>query len=270
MSTIDMNNFVPPVQQQQNPTPVASTDINKRSRIIVTEESPFPSLFEVMYTDTEEFPAIINGLLRPLFVDYYGSKVEIVQNKQLYTTIFFTEKYGYDYQHEKENGPYAAIERIIKKDDKQTADARIQTLNHLSSYGRTKLFKLTYKAQEMLQDVIPDKFINIAKNKVDWGKIVYESSALLMNGMGQATPYVQVAVDVNKILNKIYGTTAEGNQWQYMISVNNPIAPVATPHGTVANKWQLFITRVSTTYAQHIASQFGFVIGSNNMGIITK
>lgn len=269
MSTIDMNNFGAPAQQP-NPTPVASTDINVRRRIVVTEPNKFPSLFEVMYTDTEEFPAIINGLLRPLFVDYYGSKVEIVQDKKLYATIFFTEKYNYDYQNEPENGKCAAIERIIKKNDKQTADARIQTLNHLSSYGKTKMFKLTYKAQEMLQDIIPDKFINVAKNKVDWGKIVYESSGLLFNGFGQATPYVQVVVDVNKILNHLYGVTAEGNQWQYMINVNNPIAPVATPHGTIANKWQLFITRVSTIDAQNIASQFGFVIGNNNMGIITK
>lgn len=267
MSTIDMNPFQPNPQPQ--PKQQVSTNINERNRIIVTEEVQFPSLFEVMYTDTEEFPAIINGLLRSIFVDFYGSKVEIVQNKQLYTTIFFTEKYGYDYKNN-ENGPYAAIERIIKKNDNQTAEARIQTLNHLSSFGRTKMFKLTTKAQEMLQDIIPDKFIHHDTNKVDWNKIVYESSALLMNGMAQATPYVQVAVDVNKILQKIYGTTIEGNQWQYMVSVNNPIAPVATPHGTISNKWQLFITRVSTTYAQHIASQFGFVIGSNNMGIVTK
>lgn len=252
--------------QAKQPAP---SNIPERSRLVMKEEYQFPSLFEVMYTDTEEFPSLINGIFRPIFDDFYGSKVEIVQNKQLYTTIFFTEKYGFDYRrNETDEGPYAAIERIIRNND--TADSRIQNINHLSNYGRSKMYKLTKKAQEILQEFVPDKFINNDTRKVDWNKLVYESSALLMNGTTQATSYVQVAVDVNKILQKMYGSMDDGNQWQYMVSVNNPISPVATPHGTISNKWQLFITRVSTTYAQNIASQFGFVIGSNNMGIITK
>lgn len=266
MSTVNMNDLVSQKKEK------ASTDLSERRKIQVVKEYEFPSLFEVMYTDTEELPAIINGLLRKLFVDYYGSKVEIVQNKQLYTTIFFTEKYGYSNENVEtqsdEQKKYAAIERIISKNDNKSADARIQTLNHMSNYGRAKLFKLTVEAQEMLQDLINPNFIHLDTNKVDWNKIVYESSALL-NG-NQAIPYVQVAVDINRILQKIYGKNTNGNEWQYMISVNNPIAPVATPHGTISNKWQLFITRVSTKSAQDIASQFGFVIGSNNMGIITK
>lgn len=263
MSAINMNNFT-----AQQPQQKASSDPIKKLTIEVPNPNPFPSLFEVMYTDTEEFPTFINGLLRPMFVDFYGSKVEIVQNKQLYSTIFFTEKYGYD-NKDHQDGPYAAIERIVKKDGNRSADARIQSINHMSNYGRTKLFKLTTEAQEALQDIIPSNFINKDNGKIDWNKIVYESSALLTNG-AQATPYVQVAIDINKVLQKLYGGTADGTQWQYMVNVNNPIAPVATPHGTVSSKWQLFITRVSTQWAQEIASQFGFVIGSNNLGIITK
>ena len=104
------------------------------------------------------------------------------------------------------------------------------------------------------------------------GKIVYESSANLVTGSNQPIPYVQVAVDVNRILQCLYGGRSDdvNGQWQYMINVNNPISPVSTPHGTISNKWQLFITRVNTQDAQDIASQFGFVIGNNNMGIITK
>lgn len=264
MSALNMQNFNAG-QQNQNQ---ASMDPNNRLKIDVQVPNQFPSLFEVMYTDTEEFPTIINGLLRPIFVDFYGSKVEIVQNKQLYTTIFFTEKMGYD-NKDHEDGPYAAIERVLKNDNK-SADARIQSINHMSNYGRSKMFKLTTKAQEALQDIIPTTFIHKDTGKVDWNKIVYESSALLLNGTGQATPYVQVAVDVNRILQKVYGGLTDGNEWQYMVNVNNPITPVATPHGTVSSKWQLFITRVSTSWAREIASQFGFVIGSNNMGIITK
>lgn len=258
MSTLNMNAYGPGPVQQPNP------EKELPHKIEVDKEFPFPSLFEVMYTDTEEFPAIINGLLRPLFADYYGSKVEIVNNKQLYTTIFFTEK-----PNNNDVDKYTAIERVIKSNENNTAEARIQTLNHMSNYGKTKLFKLTDVAQEMLKDIIPQPFIN-NKGVVDWNKVVYESSALLMNGNPQATPYVQVVVDVSKILGCIYGKATNGENWQYMIQVNNPIAPISTPHGTVSNKWQLFITRVSTSYAQAIASQFGFVIGNNNMGIITK
>ena len=268
MSAINMHNFSAQNQQQQN-SDTASMDPNKRLKIDVPNPSLFPSLFEVMYTDTEEIPTFINSLLRPLFVDFYGSKVEIVQNKQLYSTIFFTEKFGYD-NKDHEEGPYAAIERIVKKDNSRSADARIQSINHLSNYGRTKLFKLTVKAQEALQDIIPVNFINRDTGKVDWNRIVYESSGMLTPGSTVATPYVQVVVDLNRILQKLYGDVVNGNEWQYMVNVNNPIAPVATPHGTISNKWQLFITRVSTTWAREIASQFGFVIGSNNMGIITK
>lgn len=273
MATLNVgygNQFVGDLQQQQDQQPQSKDKKQHRPhKIEVAEEFPFPSLFEVMYTDTEEFPAIINGLLRPLFVDYYGSKVEIVNNKQLYTTIFFTEKYGFDYsQNERDDCQYAAIERILKQNENNSAEARIQTLNHLSNFGRSKMFKLTDRAKEMLKDIIPTSAIT--QKGVDWNKVVYESSALLMNGQSQPTPYVQMVVDVNRILQCIYGRNAGGAEWQYMVSVNNPISPVSTPHGTVSNKWQLFITRVSSTYAQNIASQFGFVIGSNNMGIITK
>jgi hypothetical protein len=267
MSAINMNNFSAP--QQPSVQPQKTSESKERYKIQVPVTSAFPSLFEVMYTDTEEFPTFINGLLRPMFVDFYGSKVEIVQNKQLYSTIFFTEKFGYD-NKDHQDGPYAAIERIVKKDNNRSADARIQSINHMSNFGRTKLFKLTTEAQESLQDIIPTNFINRDNGKVDWNKIVYESSGMLTNGSTQATPYVQVVVDINRILQKIYGGLNDGNEWQYMVNVNNPIAPVATPHGTISNKWQLFITRVSTSWAREIASQFGFVIGSNNMGIITK
>ena len=164
-----------------------------------------------------------------------------------------------------------ALERIIKKDDPYSAESRIKSINSLSSFGRTKIFKITDKAKEMLLDVIPTAFINVKKGKVDWDKIVYENTANLIPGSPQPVPFVQVAVDVNRILQCIYGGKSnDAHGWQYMINVNNPISPVATPHGAVSNKWQLFITRVNSIEAQTIASQFGFVVGNNNMGIITK
>ena len=100
MSSVNFNNVVGSVQrhQQQQEREFENNVLQERlakPSIQVSNFLPFPSLFEVMYTDTEEFPTIINALLRPLFVDFYGSKVEIVQNRQLYTTIFFTENPQY-------------------------------------------------------------------------------------------------------------------------------------------------------------------------------
>lgn len=277
MSSVNFNNVVGSVQRnQQTQNELEAQELLqrefKRAKLKTKAFLPFPSLFEIMYTDTEELPTVINGLLRPLFLDFYGSKVEIIQNRQLYATIFFTENSKYMNQRNGEDGPYIALERIIKKGDPNSAESRIQSINHLSSFGRTKIFKLSEKAQELLTDVIPTNFINNRKGKVDWDKLVYENSANLIPGSSDPIPFVQVAVDINRILQCIYGGKSDDNSygWQYMINVNNPIAPVATPHGAVSNKWQLFITRVNSIEAQQIASQFGFVIGNNNMGIITK
>lgn len=252
MSTLYQNNN----QQQEN---------NDQSRLVVTQPVPFPALFEVMYTDNEELPTYINGLFRPLFYDYYGSKLEIIQNKHLHLTAFFVES-------RPEGNKLPAIERILdRRAESGIADARIQTLNHMSSFGKTKLFKLTKHAEQILGQLVPPNFVNQFKKTVDWNKVTTENSIMLMNGTSQSVPAVQVVLDINKVLQHIYGGISdEKEQMQYMVVVKNPINPVSTPAGAISNKWQLFITRVNTAEAQAIASQFGFVIGSNNMGIITK
>ena len=238
---------------------------SEKMDLIVKQHIKFPALFEVMYTDNEELPTYINGLFRPLFYDYYGSKIEIIQNKHLHLTLFFVES-------QPDNTKLQAIERIVnKKAESGIADARIQTLNHMSTYGKTRLFKLTKQAEQILSKLVPPNFVNNFKGTVEWSKITTETSIMLMNGTAQSVPAVQIVLDVNKVLQQIYGGIADNKEeFQYMVVVKNPINPVATPAGALSSKWQLFITRVNTMEAQSIASQFGFVIGSNNMGIITK
>ena len=223
----------------------------------------FPALINTLATDTNSMASIINSLFRPVFSQYKGSKIEVVQNRQLQCSIFFVDKAP-------EEGKYKAIQSIINKDNDSTEN-RIFAMNQFNSFksGNRKMYKLTDDAKELLYDFIPSNFFN-RDGKVNWGNVVRE-------GTYQTVPfqqeiYVQVAVDLYKVLKAIYGSKSEdGGHWNYLLNVNYPInnsnMMIAQP---VSNKWQLLIMRVNSKNVETLAAQYGFTMNSNQLGIVTK
>ena len=232
---------------------------------ISTEPKDFPDLIATMYADTQTLSMAINGVLSPIFSDYYGSKVEIVQNRQLYSTIFFSE----DASKKALKDQFKAIEPVISKDQLNSADNRIAAFNHLASFGKRNMYKVTKEADEMLRDIIPDGAINKDNGNVDWNKIMQEGS-FNQQGIWSSRTYVQISIDLGKMLKVMYGgISSDGGEWEYMVNVGAPINPVMTPLGdTRANKWQLFIMRCNSRDVKDMARSLGFAFG-NDLNIIT-
>lgn len=225
----------------------------------------FPNLVATLYNDTIGLCQLINGLLRPVFSNYHGSKIEVVQNRQLYTSIFFL-----DTGREPDPGQYKGIEKIIDKNNLNNADARIDAINRFNNIGVRKFYRLTKEAKELLQDIIPAQFINRNTNSVDWDKIVNEGT--YQGQYNQSQIIVQVVVDLARIIKCIYGDkTSDGGHWNYQINIGAPINPINTPvGGVIANKWQIFIMRVNSKDVNDLAIKYGYNYGGNDMGIITQ
>lgn len=239
-----------------------------RTRLHISVElKEFPDLISTMYADTQMLSMAINGVLNLVFSDYYGSKIEIVQNRQLFASVFFSE----DSSKAAGAQQYKAIEPVISKDKMNSADSRINALNHFASFGHRNVYKITEKGDQLLRDVIPDSAINRNTGKVDWSKIMTEGS-LNQNGIWASRSYVQVSIDLNKMLKVMYGgRTDDGGSWEYMVNVGSPVNPVMTPLGeTRANKWQLFIMRANKKDVEDMARMMGFNFGGNDMNIVTN
>lgn len=223
----------------------------------------FPTLVDILYNDTTGLAAMVNSLFRPVFSQYKGSKIEVVQNRQLLCSIFFVDKAP-------EEGKYKAIQSIIDKDN-NSSESRIFAMNQFFSFknGNRKWYKLTNEAKDLLLDFIPNQFFD-GNGKVRWDNAVREGSYQLAAFTQEV--YIQVAIDLYKVLKAVYGSDApDGGKWQYQVNIGFPVNPVNTMVGQqVANKWQVFIMRVNSKDVDSIASQYGFATASNQMGIITN
>lgn len=235
---------------------------------ITTEKLDFPDLIATMYSDTEKLCYLINSLFRPVFSDYYGSKVEIVQNRQLYTTIYFHD----NGLNNTTSGQYRGIERIIDKNNLNNAEDRINAINKFmtTTVNNRKFYKLTNEAKQLLKDVIPSQFINKANGHVNWDNLMRECTS--QNQFGQSQICIQIVVDLVRIIKLLYGARSDnGGVWNYMINVGSPINPINTPNGGIlSNKWQIFIMRTNSKDVTEVAAQYGFTYGGNDMGIITR
>lgn len=223
----------------------------------------FNALVDILYNDTTGLAAIVNSLFRPVFSQYKGSKIEVVQNRQLLCSIFFVDKAP-------EEGKYKAIQSIIDKDN-NSSENRIFAMNQFYNIksGNRKWYKLTKEAKELLTDFIPNQFFD-GNGKVRWDNAIREGSYQI--APFQQEVYMQVAIDIYKVLRAVYGNEApDGGQWNYQVNIGFPVNPVNTMVGQqIANKWQVFIMRVNSKDVDALASQYGFATGSNQMGIVTK
>lgn len=239
---------------------------NKRLRMSVTPME-FPELIETSYVDTVGCCSLINNLLRPIFPDYFGSKIEIAQNKQLITSIFFVDK-----NIDPGEGQFKAIEQFATKDKLNSdVDTRIQLFNRThANIKRQNMLQLTKEAKDMLFDIVPRQAFD-NKGKVNWNNITTEGSAPI-GGMFNNQIYLQVTIDLSRVLKIVYGSKAEdGGNLSYQIIIGNPINPMRAMSGAVmANKWQMFIMRINDKDVDALANEYGYIaMGGNNLGIVS-
>lgn len=230
------------------------------------ESQDFPELISAMYIDSKQLSTAINNLMRSIFNDFFGTRLEITANHQLMASIFFSEDNA-----KKDGDRYNAIERIFTNKTLNNAEGRIEALNQFSAFGRRNLYRISKNGDELLRDVIPNQFINRETLKVDWSKVTNEGS-MQTNGIYQNQIYVQVMIDITKVLKIMFGSKNKaGEEVQYAIQIGQPLNPTMTPLGEMkANEWQLLILRSNSDAVRNLASKLGYNFGNgSDLGIVT-
>lgn len=230
----------------------------------------FPRLLETAIADTDTFAQLINNVFSPALPQYYGSKIEVVQNRNILTTIFFTddnqhtdEEMGYD----NENGPFKAITPILTSDSNKSALGRMKAYNFIHSNGSTrpKTFKLTEEGKSLLAEFIPSQAINKKTGKINWDSVVHEQS--FQEGFGRTTTVFGVTIDFTKLIRRIYDDEKH-TKYSYQTIIGNPVNNLMTAGGyNVNNNWVMMILRAGNDDVLNLARKFGYS-ASNNLGIV--
>lgn len=264
------NNNQQQEQQQQQPKQKEPSIYDKeRLRLKLEIPTEFKSIIQTAYADSAEFATMINGLMRTMFFDYYGAKIEPV-GTQLVATVNFAFK-----NIDKKNIPegyYLALENTFKKDNYQNDSmARIDMYNkYHGSVKKQNYVQLTKEAKQILMDIIPSRYIN-NNGTVKWNECTREQS---INIIGYNTPQVTLAVEVDfiKILKIIFGDKApNGTRYSYLPCIGKPLNPVMAANGNVIiSKWQIFVLRTNNDDVKELMNSLGMTMyGINNDGIIT-
>ena len=248
------------VTKQQREKEIAEKIKNGTRKQIAVTPTPFPALVEMTCLTSTDICRMINSLMNSLFVNYQGSDITITPTRQIVTSLFFMDK---GQKAEPSVGKYDSIINVA-----QNNKDSIAAINNLISSNR-KTYELSDEAKELLVDVIPNSFINYNNGKVKWEGVTKETTAR-NNFTAQQTVYLQVMVDLNKVLKLVYGSTSSnGGNCVYNIQVLKPINPVLSPNGTIESKWILSLQRANTKDIENVASDMGISFGANPLGIVT-
>jgi hypothetical protein len=224
----------------------------------------FPDLISAMYIESQELAHAVTVLMRTVFNDFYGTQIEISNNRELIASVYFTDI-------QKGEGFCKAIEPVLGKDDLNTSEGQFQAINQYSSFGRRNSYKFTKDASQILLDIVPNSAINRDSLKIDWNKIMAEGTMFSSNGFNSNQLYVRILIDLNKVLKAMFGSGKEGEDMRYMVSVGNPINPTISPTGEmVAKNWQLFVMRCEAKSVGKMAQSLGLIYGNGaELGIVT-
>ena len=111
----------------------------------------FPSLIETAFGDTDTFCELINSIFCGACPQFYGSKIEIAQNRRIVASLYFNKVNNDDDQENLENtiykegsGQYKIITPVLNKANTSTSLQKIKAYNFMHQGGtRPKAFTLT-------------------------------------------------------------------------------------------------------------------------------
>lgn len=240
----------------------------EKKKLVLELDTPaeFESLIQTGYSTTCSFcDEYINPLFHNVFSDFYGSKIEVANNRTLITTLAFCETNTNDTRAH-------GIERTVGG-NANDVDSKIKLINNtLSSDRYHNQFKLTDDCKDLLESIIPGA-ARQGNGKINWNAISGEgcinNNFNFVNG-GQSQVIIQVQIDLNKLIRVIYGakSTVDDDTFQYMAILGNPINPVSGFGGQlIVKNWQLFILKLSNKAVQEISKSYG-MSGQNNLGFI--
>lgn len=231
----------------------------------------FPKVLEIAYTDTKTISSLINAFMREVFVDYYGTKIQVCANNAIVVTGYFMELGN---NVDVPTGKERAVEQINTHIDKNDVNAKIKMFNRNATNVRPNYLKLTDIGKELITNIISPQRDN--KGKIKWESITAEKSIITNDLYGSSKVVMTVTFDLLKIIKLLFGdkrnpastNKKDGDKYNYMVTLGRPINTVltATNQRTCQN-WGLLIHRTNLQDVQAVAEQFGYVLGRNNNGI---
>ena len=239
-------------------------ETEKVTRMRMDSPIPFRGLITSEYMDSIELCDKISSVFKGAFADYFGCKLEIVQNGQPSLSMYFCEPVNKVSGETRRN----AIERIVSNKSMSDMDARIKAVNNFANVNYSgKVFKLTKDGKDMLEAFVPFG-ARTSNGKVNWDAITLESA--FQNNMGYNTSnqvYYRVNLDINRVVAFLFGDELNGEKFQYQVLVGNPINPVSSFDGRlIVNKWQIFVQRLNRNAVEELAKKQGVLY--NNLGIV--
>jgi len=238
----------------------------KKDKLVLELDTPvqFESLIQTAYYTTCSFcDEFINPLFHNVFSDFYGSKIEIANNRSLITVLAF-------YENNIDDTRVKGIERTIANGSNDV-DSRIKLINNtLASDRYHNQYKLTQDCKDLLESIIPGA-ARQQNGKIRWNDISGEnciSNNFNFVSGNQSQVIIQVQIDINKLLRVIFGAKNADDSFQYMAVLGNPINPVSGFGGQlIVKNWQLFVMKLSNKAVNEVTKSYG-VSGQNNLGFI--
>lgn len=238
---------------------------------IFSKKAKFPDLVSTLCTNTAKMSQYINGLLGKIFVDYHGSKIEVILNNNNTASAVCRIYFMPNNRIPVGDTEFKALVPINQINSNMTIDDKILLLNRAANYySSRKHYELSKAAKILLRNIVPSERVGDgSKILIKWNSITSEgviNSAYNERGIG-----VEVVIDLIKFIENFYGTRGtDGSKWAYQYIIGLPIKSFATPmDGIIAKQWQLIIMRANIKDVEKIASEYGYVYDSNSMGIIT-
>lgn len=229
----------------------------------------FPSLIETAFGDTDTFCELINSIFCGACPQFYGSKIEIAQNRRIVASLYFNKVNNDDDQENLENtiykegsGQYKIITPVLNKANTSTSLQKIKAYNFMHQGGtRPKAFTLTEDGKSILSDFVPSSAYD-KKGNIHWDSVTNE--IYTSDNFGRQKVTFGITIDFIRLIKKVYGAG-----YSYSVMVGNPVNQAIRTYGgnTVNQNWQIFILRASNEDIDALARRYGFA-SVNNMGII--
>lgn len=243
-----------------------AAEAKKDNKLVLELDTPveFGSLIQTAYFTTCSFcDEYINPLFHNVFSDFYGSKIEIGNNRTLITSLAF-------YENNIDDTRAKGIERTVAGGSNDV-DSRIKLINNtLASDRYHNQYKLTQDCKDLLEAVVPSA-ARQPNGKINWNAISGEgciSNNFNFVSGGQSQVIIQVQIDINRLLRVIFGAKNTEDSFQYMAVLGNPINPVSGFGGQlIVKNWQLFVMKLSNNAVTEITKSYG-LSGQNNLGFI--
>ena len=197
-------------------------------KIEVEETLPFDANIKSCFINTIELASVVDNLFCPAMQDYVGCKISLADGSlpdilkaeipmgKLYVSLFFKDRSG--------SGDNCPIKNVTPR-SLSKGKTKFDSLLRMSGQNAGRIYDVTQETYEAL-----DEFRFFPNRKTNWNYLTSE----IVSNYGFSGTYNQEIVacitglDLEKIINKIYGTRTEEGIFQYQAV---PVQIVANVNG---------------------------------------